>query len=319
MDDNPKCPVCGARDWERVHNYHYRRPGNAVVTSPFGEYVRLRHRVLFEIWFPEEEEVFLTSVLCRRCGFMGYTPRPTAADIDAKYRFLQTTEMDIGGQKGDRRSADIDRKRAERVYRTVAGHVKADRMRILDVGGGNGKLLRPFIERGHSCVLVDYNVRPLDGVEKIADRLEDVETGLRFDVIISSHVLEHLAHPGEALRRMSSLLSERGIVYGEVPRGVWGGIGIDEDPVTHINFFTWRSFELLFIDQGMEVLESKEFVGAYNRRMDVVVVVARQASGEVTISFDGAVAETRRLLSPSMAAKALRLWRLRKFREFIKR
>jgi len=319
MDDNPICPVCGVREWDQVRQYHYRRPDTGAVDSRMGEYVRLRHRVLFEIWFPGNEEVVLTSVMCRRCGFMGYNPRPTAADIDAKYRFLQTTEKDIGGQKGDRRSAEIDRKRAERVYLTVLRHSNAERMRVLDVGGGNGKLLRPFIERGHSCALVDYNVKPLDGVEKIADRLEDVESGPQFDVVISSHVLEHLAHPGAGLRRMSDLLSDRGIIYGEVPLGVWGGIGIDEDPVTHINFFTRRSFELMFLGQGLQVQECRGFVGAYNRRMDVVVAVALNADGDVAISFDGAVAETRRLLNPSFAAKVRRLWRLRKFREFIKR
>jgi SAM-dependent methyltransferase len=166
---------------------------------------------------------------------------------------------------------------------------------------------------------VDYNVNPLPGVEKIADRLEDVESGRRFDVVISSHVLEHLARPDEAIQRMANLLDAEGVFYGEVPVGIWGGIGIEEDPVTHINFFAPRSFELLFVGQGMEVLESRAFVGAYNRRMDVIVVVARRARGELRISFDGAVAETRCLLNPSYADKVRRLWRLRRFGGFIGR
>jgi SAM-dependent methyltransferase len=319
MDDNPICPVCGIRDWEQVREYRYLRPGDSAPATRFGEYVKLRHRVLFEIWFPGSEEATLTSVMCRRCGFMCFTPRPTAEDIDAKYRFLQTTERDIGGQRGDAKSAEVDRKRAERVYRTVVRHRNGDRLCILDAGGGNGKLLRPFIERGHSCSLVDYNVNPLPGVDKIADRLEDVEPGRRFDVIISSHVLEHLAHPNEAIQRMANLLDAEGVFYGEVPVGIWGGIGIEEDPVTHINFFARRSFELLFVGQGMEVLESRAFVGAYNRRMDVIVVVARRAAGESGISFDGALGEPRRLLSPSNGDKVRRLWRLRRFGGFIGR
>jgi len=69
----------------------------------------------------------------------------------------------------------------------------------------------------------------------------------------------------------------------------------------------------------MEILESRAFVGAYNRRMDVIVVVARPALGALPISFDGAVAETRRLLGPSFVAKVRRLWRLRRFGGFIRR
>jgi len=320
MDNNPQCSVCGVRDWESVREYHYRKPDPTTGPGRLSHYLELRRRVVFDVWFPGADTVLLTSILCRRCGFMTYTPRPSAADIDAKYRFLQTTEKDIGGQKKGRQSRDRDQARARRVARTVARHTGIGRLEILDVGGGNGKILLPFIERGQSCWLVDYNVQPIEGVRKIADRLEDVPADRRFDLVISSHVLEHLAEPAEAVRSMAALLSDRGILYGEVPVGVWGGIGIEMDPVTHINFFTKPSFQWLLTAHGLEVVDIEERVGTYNKRIDVVAAVARKGTRPVTTGREGVgVAEARRLLYPSALMKAARVWRLRRFGELIGR
>jgi len=139
-------------------------------------------------------------------------------------------------------------------------------MRDLDVGGRNGKILLPFIERGHSSWLVDYNVQPNDGVRKIADRLEDVPAGRRFDPAISNHVREHLAEPAEAVLRMAALLSDRGVMCREVPVGVWGGIGIERGPVTHISVFAKQSFQGLLEAQELALVDIEERVGRANGR-----------------------------------------------------
>jgi len=51
--------------------------------------------------------------------------------------------------------------------------------------------------------------------------------------------------------------------------------------------------------------------------MDVIVAVARKSTTSVTINYEGAAAETRRLLCPSTFMKIGRLWRLRRFRELV--
>jgi hypothetical protein len=58
-------------------------------------YVKKRYRVLFEVWFPSRQAVKITSQLCSACGFVLYTPRPEATDLDAKYRFLGALEPDV--------------------------------------------------------------------------------------------------------------------------------------------------------------------------------------------------------------------------------
>jgi len=308
------CPVCHENDWERGQTYRYTKDEDSAE-KPFRstEYVQLRRQVLFEVWFPDVDEVTLDSVMCRSCGFMTYSPRPTELEIDAKYRFLQGTEGNIGGQKSDPKLRALDQQRALRVFRTVCRHTQKEALDVLDFGGGDGKLLRPFFEQGHTCALIDYNVQPLEGVRKIGNSLDDVCGGETFDVIICSHVIEHLAEPGQTIGRLVERLRDGGVLYGEVPLGVWGGIGIKKDPVTHINFFTEHSFCALFENLRLKAIEHRQMVGVYNRRMDVVMLVARKGGEAEIVSGIKGVAETRRLLHPSVVMRVRRRWRLREF------
>jgi SAM-dependent methyltransferase len=253
--------------------------------------------------------------MCRECGFMAYRPRPSDADIDAKYRLLQQEERHIGGQKDDARSRMLDRKRSKRIFSAVTRHTGSRTLDVMDFGGGDGKLLRPFLEAGHRCSLVDYNVAPLAGITKIGDTLDDVPPETTFDVIICSHVIEHLAEPGEQVDVFKGRLRDGGVIYAEVPAGIWGGIGIGKDPVTHVNFFNGHSFARLFATRGLRVLSMDRCVGVYNRRLDVIVVMAvtQPDSAEAkTIEGDG-VGETQSLLHPTLGMQLRRRFRLRKF------
>ena len=61
--------------------------------------------------------------------------------------------------------------------------------KVLDYGGGDGRLMQAFQNAGKECYLVDYNQSCIPGVTKLADKIQEVEQ--TFDLIICSHVLEH--------------------------------------------------------------------------------------------------------------------------------
>lgn len=307
MNESPECAVCGAVEWTILDRASVRRDA-PISNEPA---VALRRRVLFEVWLPGQEEITLTTVCCGQCGFVSYTPRPTEADVAAKYRFLQATEIDIGGQKGTPREQTMDRGRAERIFGVITRHVQKPRLRVLDFGGGNGKLLAPFLEQGHDCDLIDYSLKPLPGVRKIADTLEEDTSGRCYDAIICSHVLEHVGNPGNVVSRLGARLAEKGVLYGEVPCDLWEDLNISTDPVTHINFFSLESFRSLFIHRGLHVLESASRLGTYSdAELDVIIVIAGwHGPPSEAAGAKRAVALTRSWLHPSLLAKVKRRWR----------
>lgn len=308
------CPVCDANSWQVLSHFRYERSDEIPASlGTFREYARLRRRVLFEVWFPEADEVGLRTVFCRECGFVAFSPRPSEADIEAKYRFLQREEGDIGGQKSSRAARRRDAKRAERIYKNVVHQANEKHLRVLDFGGGNGKLLVSFQCRGHTCHLVDYTLNPLPGIEKIGDTLDDVSVERTYDVVLCSHVFEHLGNPRQTVRDLAGRLKKGGILYGEVPIDIWGGVDIRYDPVTHLNFFTPLCFELLFVKEGLRVLECKTIGGTYSEGKVYSIVVIAQKDGEVRKeAFPGGADQTLRFLNPTMLMRLQRAWRLRR-------
>ena len=64
----------------------------------------------------------------------------------------------------------------------------------------------------------------------------------KFDIVICSHVLEHVSDLSNLVTKLKEQLKSNGIIYAEVPQEIWAGLRIDADPVTHVNFFSLNSF-----------------------------------------------------------------------------
>lgn len=301
MNPDPQCIICGRQQWEPIGSRTYR-----AADGPSSEpYTRLRYEVLFTVWHPGHEDFTIRFVMCRGCGFITYLPRPTAADVEAKYRRLAES-----GDTGYTPSADeaIERVRADRLYARLRRVVGDRCRRVLDYGGGNGAMLQPFVRAGHECSVVDYAPEPVPGVKRLGDTAESIPSAARFDLVICSHVLEHLADPGKVLSRLREHLDTGGLLFAEVPVEIWKGAPRLPDPVTHINFFTLSSLELLLQRHGFSPLRSRTESYADPRWcMTVAVAVARKADAAATGDYLRGVAETRALLNPSPAMKLRRI------------
>jgi SAM-dependent methyltransferase len=243
---------------------------------------------------------------CGSCGFVTYSPRPEESDIASKYHYLKQIEPDIGGQTGhseyDKR---LDYERAARVYSRTTKYFKEEKLNILDYGGGNGKLMLPYLEAGHNCHIVDYSDNQIAGVMKVGNDVHDIVADKPFDTIVLSHVLEHVSNPVELLFTLREHLAPEGLIYAEVPHQIWAGIRIDPDPVTHTNFFTLNSFRTLFNMTGFHVLADEEAVSNYRSIVfEALWIVARAEDGlEKRISR----ADTEEFIFPSRAYSLRRI------------
>ncbi len=331
MLDTFVCPVCGNGDWSPVETFVYARTdrlggrilplillGRKVKTAArtllfarprrkpvtcrsLSDYQFLRRKVLFDVWFPAEDSVTLTSVCCTACSFMAYSPRPSEPEVSAKYAYLKRVEPDVGGQAGlDSRALRSDHMRAARVFERCRPHVSsAGALKVLDYGGGNGKLLRPFVEEGHSCYIVDYNDNPIPGVTKICDDMGSFPGDDTFDLIICSHVLEHVSELGTLVTFLRRRLDPGGLLYAEVPQEIWAGLRLEADPVTHIDFFTVGSFSRLFLENGFDILDGRRQIATYGKTsLEVLWLLARPgargAEDDASVSAGGGAPPRRR-------------------------
>ncbi len=116
------------------------------------------------------------------------------------------------------------------VWHVLQRHIAdlaADRLRILDVGGGDGTEAVRLASAGHSVTLVDYSTGMLDLARRsvvdsqVGDRLVAVQAGIgelddldlgRFDLVLCHFVIQYLASPAEAVAAARRRLRPDGLL-----------------------------------------------------------------------------------------------------------
>lgn len=293
MVGDPDCPVCSARDWDVVR----RRTYAAADASRVNAYVASCLRVLFEVWLPGESEVTLEARLCGRCGSVWYAPRPTEADLEAKYRFFGALPS---GPVRAKAAPRVDRVRERALLRHLRPFALKAGASLLDYGGGDGRLMRPLAARGCRCYVADFGRATIEGVKRLGETVLDIAPCHAFDVIVCNHVLEHLAEPLAVVRRLREHLKPGGHLFVEVPMEIWLQAPLLPEPVTHVNFFTEDSLRYLLGRAGFGVTRCRlgRFVGPGGKSGCCVRAWATREGPPVSAPPRCAARNTRRLLSP---------------------
>jgi SAM-dependent methyltransferase len=157
--------------------------------------------------------------------------------------------------------------------------------RVLDVGCGMGGMLVAFAFEGCEVVGFDY------GADYTAKGLRlglDIRTGgfetaageRPFDLIMMSHVLEHVADPIGFARSAAGLLADDGQCYIEVPgifniRNGYGGDILTYLQNAHQWHFTAGTLEAVLARAGLHVEMGDESIWCVSRRDEVEMKEAR--------------------------------------------
>ena len=93
---------------------------------------------------------------------------------------------------------------------------------MLDYGGYNGFLPYAFNQKHNvNSYVADLDPKGLRMAEllgsKTIDLAKDKILEENFDLITIVHVLEHLDNPRKKISELKNLLSEKGVIYAEVP------------------------------------------------------------------------------------------------------
>lgn len=163
------------------------------------------------------------TVLCPRCGLVYTDPQPDAAQLA---RFYAAQERDAFVETGAgppvRIPGEGSRLDQARWIEARVGPLAG--LRVLEVGCYEGYLLELLARRGARCVGVEPSeaaarlARERFGLDVRTAAFEGAALGEEpFDLVVLSHVLEHLRDPHAVIARCRALLREGGALFVEVP------------------------------------------------------------------------------------------------------
>lgn len=269
----------------------------------------MRTRVLFEVWHPTVDELTVEALLCLSCGFIGVEPRPTHDDIVRKYRFYEqsSTRSDAAAEVEEPRVRSIDRLRSREIVDALARFTTDFEIDVLDFGGRTGALMAEFVDRGARCGVVDASpIGQIPGVQRLGRSLDELPVERQFDLIVASHVLEHVADPLAVTRQLAARVKEQGMLFVEVPLEIRGMAPPLKNPAAHLSYFTEPSLLYLLKRAGFEGVEVWTEPATFESRTlgDAVRAVAQlrpRSSGkaEPTRLEEGPTHARRLIRSPS--------------------
>ncbi|MBI5570945.1 MAG: class I SAM-dependent methyltransferase, partial [Desulfomonile tiedjei] len=158
--------------------------------------------------------------MCMACGFLYQSPRPTKALLTEIYRNSYRPAEPAPAYLAVKR-ADAEDKVAWLSKHLGGG---GNGRRVLDIGSGEGSLLRGFQQAGWAA----YGTEVTESFAKWGEKHfgvtihageldESVYQGARFELVTLSHVLEHIHEPWDFLATVKGRMATGGNVFVEVP------------------------------------------------------------------------------------------------------
>lgn len=239
------CPLCGSNEVTPLHPMRFTLPENSPLPPGY------------------------SIVACPHCGGVHADTRASQVDYDRYYSdFSHYEDPGVATGGGD---SELDATRIADTAGRLLPHLFDKSARILDIGCARGGILKALRQHGfvnlygvdpsQVCVthLQSAGIQASRGVLSDPDSLPDHEP---FDLIILSHVLEHLLDVSTPLKRLHSRLAPRGLLYVEVPDA---SHYVDHPAVPfyyfdseHINHFSRETLGVLARFHGFKVIAGGE-------------------------------------------------------------
>lgn len=174
--------------------------------------------------------------------------------------------------------------------------------RVLDVGCGMGGVLVSFAFEGCEVVGFDYGADYIEkgrrlGLDLRTGGFETIADEAPFDLIMMSHVLEHVSDPIGFARSAAQALADDGACYIEVPGILNIRNAYDGDLLTYLQnahqwHFTAATLQAVLGRAGLHVEQGDETIACFCRRGSILEIPARDGA-RVVAEFEQLEAHLR--------------------------
>lgn len=216
---------------------------------------------------------YFSHVECATCGHIYLSPRPTPNEISVMYPANYGTFSNKFRGKTNL-LASIKNTVNLRRFNSVAGKLDPG-ARILDVGCGNGELLRILAEKRPDLELygLDWHFSEETraglgrlGIKLIEARIEDASLPENyFDLALMYQLIEHLWDPRSSIQRLRLAMKIGGRIAIETPntdgydrrlfaRSYWGGYYVPR----HLNLYNFARLKRFLAECGLQAVSQRD-------------------------------------------------------------
>jgi len=215
-------------------------------------------------------------IKCRGCGFGWPEPLPSEEELSQLYQELYEDCVDSPDAEAIREAFRPERENAVRAISRL--HPAPGN--LLDVGCGLGEILDVARRYGFCTFGVELNSRRAAEAAKKGHNIQvgvlspSTFEGVQFDVVILSHIIEHLLNPEQLLRSVRERLRENGLLYIATPNfggmicAIEGSHSRSFSPPVHIAYFTLHSLKHLLENCGFSLIRHTTFTSSYLHTKD---------------------------------------------------
>lgn len=238
---NHNCQICNNENGEELGILNYKLFDDSLISGNFD------------------------IVSCNRCGFVFYNTSSMQIDYDNFYResFYSTEYI-------NRELTSDEINYIDKSINILSPYIKDKNISIMDVGCGNGVLLERLNKLGFTNLYgVDPSPSCVNIINKLLNKKAQLGTitnipfdNIKVDIIILSHVLEHVIDLQLSLKNIDNKISKGGLIYVEVPDSTKYeeyGNPLRYFYLTHINYFDIVHLRDIFYSNGYQEVKSGHY------------------------------------------------------------
>lgn len=193
-------------------------------------------------------------MMCRQCGLIIQSLDWNAERLREYYEseYQETNSLVTGKIQSPLEHFNDRLKTIDPIFEKIKPLLSTE-AQVLEIGCGAGALLSLIKPHVSGCVGVELYkpfvefIRKELGIEAIAQDVNTLNLGKKFDLVISIDCLDHLSNPYETVLTMRDLLKDNGKIYIEVPNQQDGlNLYLPETTRKEYNRFFWHRAHLFY-------------------------------------------------------------------------
>ncbi|HLG02611.1 MAG TPA: class I SAM-dependent methyltransferase [Bacteroidia bacterium] len=217
--------------------------------------------------------LYMPVGVCIGCGLVQTNPRMTQESYNQFYNYEYRKLYNASDRPthewimNQRRSGEWIFKYIEE-SRLLKGK-KYSELLVLEIGCGSGGILMYFKEKGFRTKGIDLGEEYLKfgaenyGLDLETNTLENLRLETKADIIIYSHVLEHILSPSRELQTLKRFIHNDSLIYIEVPGVKIMMNSYKNDFISylqnaHVYHYTLTSLKNLFDKNGYQLIRGTE-------------------------------------------------------------